>query len=140
MARSVRNTNSRRSRNSGYMSGATITTHPSGVTISKQELVKTTNGYLIQHDTANEMIKMGILACGGTSLARQNFGLTTIHHVVAVPSFNRSAVSACSIAVVKPDTSAWASGVTHVDLYVFATPQGGAFGTAVSIQYMAVGV
>jgi len=138
MARPIRNTYSRKSRNAGYTSGVTIETRPSGVTMYKKT-VKNDDGYALWHDTDSEMIKMGILACAGTSLARQNFGLSLIHHVVAVPAFNRAAVSAAAIAIVKPNTSAWASGVTEVDLYVFSTPQGAAFGTDVSIQYFAVG-
>ena len=164
MARSRRSASGRPSRNWGLISGVTIATNPSGVTISKNIIdmsrgqisgatvstkpsgvtihnatVQSTLGYMLGHDTNAEKSVAGILSCAGTSLARQTLGLTLINHVMAIPCFNRAAVSACAIVVVKPSTSAWASGVTHVDFYAFATPQGGAFGTAVSIAYWAVG-
>jgi len=151
MPRPRRSNSSRYSRNSGIVSGVTFYTNPSGVTIYEDNVeagtVKsnaldnlTTTGYVLPYGTAADLkMVTGILSCAGTSLSRQNLGLTTINHVQAVAAFNRAAVSACAIVVVKPKTSAWASGVTHVDFYAYATPQGGAFGTAVSILYTAVG-
>jgi len=138
------------------VSGVTFQTSPSGTTIygttidtttinattitaTTGNITTSTSGYILNHDTISEKSVAGYLDCAGTSLARQALGLTLVKHVMAVPCFNRAAVSSCAIVVVKPKTGAWASGVTHVDFYVFATPQGGVFNSAVSIAYWAIG-
>ena len=139
MPRTRRDNNSRKSKSWGKISGVTIETNPSGVTIYNST-IKTDNGYLISHDTDSEKSVAGILSCGGTSLARQTLGLTTINHVVASPMMNRAAVSPCVIAIVKPSGAAWASGVTSVDFYTYQTKNvPTAYGAGVSISYWAIG-
>jgi len=125
----------RPTRHQGIVSGVTFVTSPSGVTISKNQ-VQTNDGYILHHDTSGEKIKMGVLACSGTSLDRQNLGLTTINHVVATATTAKSGATAINVTVSAPKEKF--SGATEVCFFVWDY-NGAAFGSACSLQYYAVG-
>lgn len=142
MPRAKRDTNSRKSRNWGAVSGVSLLTIPSGVTIDKSNYMETVAGYATFYGVAGKTFTAGITVCAGTSVDRANLGLSTIDYVTAQPCFNADSVTGCAISITKPSGSAWSSGVTHVCFYTYqtgsATP-GTAFGTNVSIQYFAIG-
>jgi hypothetical protein len=119
----------------GEVSGVTFATSPSGVTIYKNE-VQTNDGYILHHDTSGEKLKMGVLACSGTSLDRQTLGLSTINHVVATATVKRSGATAITVVVTAAKEAF--SGATEVCFFVYHGT-GIAYPSACSIQYWAVG-
>lgn len=144
MPRNRRGSTDRGSRTYSKLSAVTIVTNPSGVTIDKANLIATTNGYLLQHDTANEMIKMGYLDFNGASktVAPSDLGLTTLKHLAATLVVSgATALSAASMIFgyrVNTVPSGDLTGVTQVHFFAYAG-NGGAFGGGASIAYFAVG-
>jgi len=142
MARSIRDTNSRGSRNWGYLSGATITTHPSGVTISKNN-IDLTSGYVLPYATADSLVMTtGVLSNTGGSIARQSLGLSAIHNVIASASSKGaySTVTGIAVMVTPEGGKSFGSGCTSVTFTPYKLNRAGVTMNSVcSIHYFAVG-
>ena len=144
MPRPKRASNARGSRNSGKMSGVTYLSIPSGVTITKENKVETTDGYMLQHDTANEMQKCGHLDFAGASkvLTPADLCLTTLKHLMLMPiSSGSTSPSGASVIptihTAKPGSDL--SDATQVVVYCY-TGNGGSIDSGVSLAYLAIGV
>ena len=141
--RPKRASTARDTRNSGKMSSVTFATIPSGVTVDKTNKVATPDGYLLQHDTANEMLKCGQLDLAGASkvIAPSDLGLTTLKHLMLIPiSSGATAPSGASVIptlnTAKPGADL--SSATQVVIYCY-TGNGGSIDSGVSLAYMAIG-
>jgi len=146
MTRARRDNNARGSRNYGKLSGVTITTNPSGVTIYKGK-VDYTSGYSLPYATTSGLkMTTGILettdgASGGT-LARQALGLSAIYNVFASASSKGAIADVTGIAVVcHPEgTKSFGANCTQVTFVTFKLNRSGVtYNSKVSIHYFAIG-
>jgi len=111
----------------------------SGVTISPGN-VQTDSGYMIHYDTSSHLMTAGMLDYSGTSLDRQDLGLTTIYHVVASAVTGEAGATGWTVNVGAPGGHHWtSSGVTEVCFRVWDY-KGAAYSGGVSIHYIAIGV
>jgi len=120
MARSRRSNSARGSRFWGKISGTTIFTNPSGVTISKN-LVQDNNGYIASNVASAKRLQMaGVTNIGGTSsyFTAARFGFSTIRNLVVCSSGTTHA----NVYAVDVDTSGY-SGVTVYAFEKYGTLQ-----------------
>jgi len=142
MARPKRDNNSRSSRTWGKISGVTITTIPSGVTITKNN-IDLTAGYVLPYATADDMIMTsGILANSGGSIARQTLGLSAIYNVIASASSKSaySSVTGLAVMVTPEGGKSFGSGCTQVTFTPYKLNRAGVTHPgSCSIHYFAIG-
>lgn len=144
MARKRRGSTRRGSRIWDKLSGQTFVTTPSGVTINKENKVQTTDGYLLQHDTANEMLKVGFLDFNGASktVTPSDLGLTSVKHLTATLVVSgATALSAASMIFGFRVNKMGASDLTGATQFHFFGygGNGAAFGGGASIAYFVIG-
>lgn len=118
MPRAKRGPNSRKSRNSGIVSGVTFEV----------------DGLILTH---------GILAIGsGASITRQSLGLSAIHNVIVSPSMKGivSGVTGVALVVAPEGTASFGSGCTTIGVKAYKLNIAGVTFTAgVSVNYTAFG-
>jgi len=147
----------------GELSGATITTFPSGTTISKNAIQTgggvtaagevrgsqfydtTTSGYPISYGTAAFIIGAGTCAAatGECTPSAAAMGLSTITAVVASASTAEANITPMFVTFDRGGGAEWHSSATQVCFHVYAGAQAGASGKnlvgGVSVHYIAIG-
>lgn len=155
MPRATRDTNSRGSRNWGKMSGVSILTHPSGVSINQNtidmgsgvslnatSLIHTSQGYPIYEPTLNNInIKSGTTQTGGTSryMSATMLGLNTVTNFICQVLSGTSGANIRAGASVFTMTAFDHAANTGVTVFMFKQTSGASQTTGVSLAYIAVG-
>ena len=140
MARSIRSTTSRKSRNWGIRSGSTYVTLPaSGVTIDANG-VQNKQGYMAGFTTNGLMMVSGVTTITGSGVTRTFAGLTTISAVLTTPAIKYSGATRATVVIVPGSAlgAGWLSGTTNVGFSVYEHDNT-LSASAVSINYLAIG-
>jgi len=142
MARARRDNNARGSRNWGKISGVTIQTNPSGVTIYNST-VQGDQGYTVWFQSDAKKMTSGVLNCSGGSIDRQSCGLTTIDSVICSGSSKSAAgftdVTGFSIACYPMHGKPFGTATQVCFIPYKLNRSGVTFSGAVSIHYIAIG-
>lgn len=125
----------RQNRAQGIVSGVTIVTSPSGVTVYNST-VQNDQGYATWNTSDGVLMQAGSVLTGGTSkyFTAAALGLTTVTHLIPV---NRTAISGSSRLVF--DVVRDEAAGTGATVYMFVAQSGATQTTGVSLGYLAVG-